>query len=359
MTAALAPETPDVLVVGLGPAGARAATAAAASGLGVVVLERRAEAGSPVQCAELVPALLDHAVCGIAAATDQLVRRMLTCLPGADPDVTANFPGRMIDRAAFDRLLAKQAAEAGAVCRYAAPLQAIEADGLVCSTDRCLRPRLLIGADGPRSRVGAAIASSNRDLVETRQVSAALLRPHDATDIFLRPEYPGGYGWLFPKGASANIGIGLAPGARQRLKPLLAALHRELAAAGRVGAEAGRLTGGSIPVGGRLRAVGRLGKVPVLLAGDAAGLTNPVTGAGIAAAVQSGTLAGEAAARWLGGSPTALDDYEEELGDLFDAALARARRRRGQLLATYESGALPGRGELRAAWIAYPEYWAA
>jgi flavin-dependent dehydrogenase len=97
----------------------------------------------------------------------------------------------------------------------------------------------------------------------------------------------------------------------------------------------------------------------VLLAGDAAGLTNPVTGAGIAAAVQSGTLAGQAAAAWLGGHAGALEDYEEELGDLFDAALSRARRRRAQVLARYADGGRPDAHTLRKGWIASPQYWAA
>ncbi len=48
-------ETPDVLVVGLGPAGSRAAEAAARAGLRVIALEKRGEPGSPVQCAEFVP----------------------------------------------------------------------------------------------------------------------------------------------------------------------------------------------------------------------------------------------------------------------------------------------------------------
>jgi flavin-dependent dehydrogenase len=84
----------------------------------------------------------------------------------------------------------------------------------------------------------------------------------------------------------------------------------------------------------------------VLLAGDAAGLANPVTGAGIAAAVHSGRLAGEAAAA---GSAV---EYEEELEDVFKAALERALRRRCELLA-----AVPGKAALRRGWIAYPEYW--
>ncbi len=48
----------DVLVLGLGPAGASAAAEAARRGCRVVSLDRKRQAGIPVQCAELVPALL-------------------------------------------------------------------------------------------------------------------------------------------------------------------------------------------------------------------------------------------------------------------------------------------------------------
>ena len=353
-------ETPDIVVIGLGPAGSRAATAAAAAGYRVVALERRSQPGRPVQCAELVPALLEQDIAGLAAITRQPIARMLTAVENAAVDETQNFPGRMIDRAAFDAWLAHEAAHAGAQCRYGVTGIAVGTDGTVSTSDgRTLCPRLVIGADGPHSCVGRAAGRINRELVETRQITVALLKPHDATDIFLRADYPGGYGWLFPKADRANLGLGLVPEAKRRLKPLLDALHRQLVADGRVGTTATALTGGPIPVGGRLRAVGFFGRTPFLLAGDAAGLTNPVTGAGIAAAVQSGTLAGTVAARWLGGAAAALDDYEEELGELFDGALSRALARRHALLAHYRNGGLPDTGALRAGWIAYPQYWAA
>ena len=356
----MADAPPDILIIGLGPAGSRAAEAAAAAGARVVALERRAEAGRPVQCAEFVPALLDQEVAGLASVTAQTVDRMLTYVAAEAADETPRFPGRMIDRAAFDRLLAHRAEEAGAECRYGVSVLGIAADGTARASDgSSFRPRLLIGADGPRSRVGAAVARVNRAIVETRQMAVPLLRPHDATDIFLHADYVGGYGWLFPKGPTANLGIGTAPEARPLLKPLLAALHRRLVAEGRVGLRRSCLIGGAIPVGGRLAACAAIRDMPVLLAGDAAGLTNPVTGAGIAAAVLSGKLAGQAAAGWLSGRPGALDGYEEELGDLFDDALARALGRRRAVLASYGNGGAPGAAALRAGWIAYPQYWAA
>ena len=88
----------------------------------------------------------------------------------------------------------------------------------------------------------------------------------------------------------------------------------------------------------------------MLLAGDAAGLTNPVTGAGIASAVQSGALAGRAAADFLGDCAGAIEDYEEELGDIFDAALNRAVRRRRDVLACY-AGWRPARRARTERWL--------
>ena len=117
-------------------------------------------------------------------------------------------------------------------------------------------------------------------------------------------------------------------------------------------------TGGAIPVGGILAMTGRLGAVPVLLAGDAAGLTNPVTGAGISAAVISGTLAGRAAVAWLLGDEQALEDYRDEVAEIFGPSIERALRHRAELLKRYAGDERPSPHALRRGWIAYPDYWA-
>jgi flavin-dependent dehydrogenase len=295
-----------------------------------------------------------------AAAVRQPIDAMVTFVEDDTPDIKEHFPGYMLDRAAFDAALVCAAERAGARCAFGAGVRSVRPDGRVELADgRTLIAKVVVGADGPRSIAGRAIGQSNRQLVETRQFTVSLQRSYQATDIFLSADIPGGYGWLFPKGDVANLGAGVDPAHKARLKNIVAALHASLVEDGRVGAEILEMTGGAIPVGGMLRPWGVLGSTLVLLAGDAAGLANPVTGAGIAAAVQSGRLAGEAAASHVFGTATAGPDYEEEIESVFKAALDRALHRRAELATIADSGVLPDKAALRRGWIAYPQYWAA
>lgn len=345
----------DVLVLGLGPAGACAAAQAARQGCSVIGVDRKRVAGHPVQCAEFVPAMIGMDVADLQQSVRQRIASMTTFVEQDAPDIKENFPGHMLDRAAFDAHLVGQALAAGAQCTLGVSARRITADGVVILSDgRSIMPRVIIGADGPRSLAGRAIGQINTEMVETRQITVPLHHAHEATDIFLSAGIPGGYGWLFPKGDVANLGAGVDPAYKHQLKSIVRRLHETLMTRDQVGARILGMTGGVIPVGGLLQPWGGIAHTPVLLAGDAAGLTNPVTGAGISAAVHSGRLAGRAAAATTGGDLSAPQDYAEELNDIFGPALARARRRR-VALATRQ----PGREDLRQGWIAYPQYWAA
>jgi geranylgeranyl reductase family protein len=350
----------DVLVVGLGPAGASAARTAARAGLNVIALDRKRRAGEPVQCAEFVPQLLSPTIEAVAATGCQRIDAMQTFVEHDAPDWQGNFPGVMVDRAAFDAHLVDAARAAGAGCHFGRAVATIDPDGIVHSDDgRTFRATVLVGADGPRSRVGRVLGQVNHELVAARQVTVPLLQVHGATDIFLSAGYPGGYAWLFPRGDVANLGIGVSAAARECLKPALERLRAELIGEGRIGDSIISATGGTIPVGGMLKPHGRIGNCAALLCGDAAGLTNPVTGAGISAAVLSGIAAGEAAAALCASDGDACEEYAEDLEDLFGAAIARAVKRRRAVLAQYQGGNAPSADTLRGGWIAYPEYWAA
>lgn len=345
----------DLVVVGLGPAGASAAAAAARAGLRVIGLDKRAVPGLPVQCAEFVPLSLGAEVAGLARQVVQPIEAMDSYTEGEGPRRDP-LPGHIIDRARFDAHLVETARNAGAVCRFGAVVAEIRDGGVVLSDGTEIAARSIVGADGPRSAVGRAIGRVNTVFSHTRQITVPLLVAHRATDIFLSRTMPGGYGWLFPKGDVANLGLGVDASARQWLRILLEGLHATLVREGRVGWDVLALTGGLIPAGGLLDPVGTLGSTPVLLAGDACGLTNPITGAGIASAVISGRMAGAAAVEVLSGRAGALEDYAEEISDLFGPALARARRRREGVMAAHAAGRL-GPNELQRSWIAWESYW--
>jgi geranylgeranyl reductase family protein len=331
----------DVVVLGLGPAGAAAAAEAARRGCKVIALDRKRAPGLPVQCAELVPQLVDVRPDVIRQRIDSMV----TFVEDDAPDLKRGFPGHMLDRAAFDASLVQEAVRAAADVRFSSFIRRVTGNGVVELADgSALSARVIVGADGPRSRAGKAIGAVNEELVETRQITVTLREPYAATDVFLSAEIPGGYGWLFPKGERANLGAGVSPAHKGRLKSIVARMHASQSR--RVSSEVLTLTGGAIPVGGMLKPWGFVEQSLVLLAGDAAGLANPVTGAGIAAAVHSGRLAGQAAASGR------FEEYEQELRDVYGAALDRALARRRELLRSRLDKAA-----LRRGWIAYPEYW--
>ncbi len=343
-------KTCDVLVIGLGPAGASAARTAAEAGARVVAIDRKRVLGVPVQCAEFIPLPIGR--CATAAGVRlQAIDAMHSVLPsGAALD--SDFRGLMVDRALFDQALAEAARAAGADLRSGTQLIDIDSASRTARVrgpqgDELLRFARVVAADGPHSRVAALAGLPALETVETRQYTVPLHMPCRTTTVWLADAYPGGYAWLFPKGAQANLGLGMDPVVDRDMKGPLDTLHAQLVADGIVGAEIVARTGGAIPVGG-LRE--RIVYGDVLFAGDAAGLTHPITGAGIAPAVVSGELAGAAAVQGT------LPDYDEEIRDQFGASLQRAVARRRWLAARWRTADARYDAMHRRGWIAFHDY---
>ena len=342
----------DVLVIGLGPAGGAAALAAARGGVSVLAVERKLEVGVPAQCAEWIPLSLGrHAQ--TPGVLVQTISGMESVLPSGAV-VPTRTPGLMINRAAFDQALAHAAVEAGASLRLNSVLRKLDSaqrrawvetpQGLL---ECCYK--LLVAADGPYSGVAKQLGLPRQPVVHARQYNVPLRQPSNQTRVWLSKDYPGGYAWLFPKGDVANLGAGMDKSRAPDLKIPLDQLHQKLATEGLVGREILARTGGAIPVGG-LRSQLVVGHV--MLVGDAGGFTHPITGAGIDAAVVSGERAGQAAAAWLNGRKNALQEFEDEMRDQFEASLQRAVQRRAMSdSATYSDAAL------RVGWVAFPEYF--
>ncbi|GAO35056.1 geranylgeranyl reductase [Sulfuricella sp. T08] len=348
----------DVLVVGLGPAGGAAALAAAQAGLRVAAVECRKEIGVPVQCAEFIPLPLARYAMH-EGMLQQRIQGMTSHLPSGGME-KSDFPGLMIDRAAFDQALAQQAGQNGARLYLNSRLAGLDDAG---SSAVVLTPqgeilfdyRLLVAADGPHSFVARSLGLPRLETVHTRQYSVPLPEVAENTEIWLSPDYPGGYAWLFPKGRVANLGLGVDKRFAADPKVALDALHRKLVVEGRAGEDILHRTGGAIPVGGLRQ---NLVEGNVLFAGDAAGLTHPITGAGIAAAVVSGELAGQAAVAWLmGREDNALMNFENIIRDQFSASLERALVRRAGLGKYWGTPAASEDRVQRRGWVAFPEYY--
>jgi flavin-dependent dehydrogenase len=113
-------------------------------------------------------------------------------------------------------------------------------------------------------------------------------------------------------------------------------------------------TAGPVPSGG---SVARLREGNVLLVGDAAGHTHPITGAGIFAAVVSGTLAGQAAAKAIKSSDlAALDWYEQEWLAFMDGPLRHALTKRRYLDERWSDDAASLSSVVRETWVAFKAY---
>ncbi len=348
----------DVLVIGLGPGGAAAASAAARAGLSVLAIDKRRKLGEPVQCAEFVPLPMGRYA---RPALVQKITGMRSVLPSGACQ-HSDFPGLMVDRARFDQALATEASKAGALVQAQTVLKELD-QGRRTAVLRGPNGQLeqacyqiLIAADGPHSTVARSLGLPPLPVVETRQYRLPLLRPYTDTDIWLSDQYPGGYGWLFPRGAVANVGIGADLKLVADLKAPLERLCADLADQGVVGPEVLGRTGGAIPVGG-MRA--SLVHENIVFVGDAAGLTHPITGAGIASAVVSGERAGQAAAAFLGGDGEALESFDEDMHDEFEDSLARAVMRRQWLMERWHTPDAHLDATHKRGWIAFREYFAA
>ncbi len=348
----------DVVVIGLGPGGASAARTAAEAGLSVLGVDKNKQVGVPVQCAEFIPMPMG-AYAQAEHVLNQKIVGMKSFLPSGERH-DSDFPGLMIERDKFDQAIAARAEAAGAEFWMASRIVGLDTDARAVTISRggeevTVGYEVLVAADGPHSPVGKLMGLPPIEIVQTRQYTVPLLKPYDDTDIWLSDDYPGGYAWLFPKGDVANLGLGADREFEDDLKTPLDALHKQLVEDGLVGEEIMYRTGGAIPVGG-LRE--HLVEGRVLFIGDAAGLTHPITGAGIAAAVVSGEAAGKAAASFLKeGDEEAFEDYEEDVRDQYEAAVERAVERRQYLKQYWRTEKANEDAVQRKGWIAFDEYF--
>jgi len=346
----------DILVVGAGPAGSSAASEAAKFGAKVLLIEKKRIIGEPVQCAEFIPKLIFSEVEISHDSIIQEIRGIRTILPSGEC-VELRSPGYMLNRSMFDKELAMKAADNGAEVRINTLCNSKKGEAIfVNENDKKMgvAAKVIIGADGPKSTVGKWINSVNTDFIIGMQYSIPLVSILDFTEIYFNQDFFCGYGWLFPKGKSANVGVGIRYDSivknDKSLCNILMKFVKTLKKNGKIKNNPFFTTSGLIPVGGPLNTV----KDNIMLVGDAAGQTHPITGGGIAQAVICGKIAGRIASQAIQKENIEmLKKYEKEWKDIFGAQLERARSKRQFLESNWNNLD----NIIKKCWTVFREYY--
>lgn len=344
--------TPDVVVVGGGPAGASAAYWMARSGLDVVVAEKKAfprdktcgDGLTPRAVSQLIDMGFDfdvpelHRIDGLRAYAGELTLEM----PWPEHTVYPNW-GAVIRRSDLDMQVATLAEKQGAVIRQRTEATPVivdgrltgvtltEKDGEAAASTVELRPRIVVIADGSLARFGRALGTARRKDYPYGLAVRGYWASPNSKDRFLESQLDirdaegrsmPGYGWIFPLGDGAiNVGVGVISSFKGwRDVNTSRVLDAYVADLPDHWGDIERLTD---PVGGKLPmafSVGPKAGRNWVAIGDASGAVNPFNGEGIDYAYETGRMAARHIADAIAADDlTILHRYPRQIDDEYGA----------------------------------------
>ncbi|GMV50500.1 MAG: hypothetical protein NBKEAIPA_02863 [Nitrospirae bacterium] len=317
-------KTYDVVIVGMGPAGAAAAAVLSRGGLTVLGIDRERHPRYKV-CGGGLSARIERVLDpGFRSVIEQTVTGVQFVYCGQEPLLLESSQpiAYMVMRDRFDHWLLQEAVKSGADIETGEGVTGLrqDVDGveILTARGRC-RGRIVIGADGANSVVA-------RNLFPDRAVHR-VPAVESEVPIGADPHFPGpatilvdvgaarqGYGWIFPKQGRLSVGVGEF---RRKSTGLHQTFDRFVQTAqGLNGRTVPRPAGHPIPAfsegegGGMIQ----LTNGRALLVGDAGHLVDPLFGEGIYYAVCSGELAARSILAHPQDVGAALQAYQQAVG---------------------------------------------
>ena len=330
----------NTVICGAGPAGLMAAyqLGKLTGGAGrILLLDKKEPWKEPIFCAEAVST---HRLNALWPIDESWVRGNIsgiffTSPKGYKAEFYSEDCGRLLDRSKFHHAIADGCVEVGVECRFDALVKSISREGNEWRLDVqvgdevvSLKTAAVIDATGPGCRLTRGIPclegleSGDGDLEPgIFAVAEGIEHQRDHIDLFYGSEFPGGYGWIFPRdGKEVNIGFVLAKDAkpgmplRDKLKQFITNHYPE--------ASIKAVYGGMIACGQSDKPMAKCG---VFKAGDAASCVNPLSRSGIVEALLCGKIVAESVYEWQ----NAADDesrarIERSVLDRWMAALGKS-----------------------------------
>ncbi|MGF1480964.1 MAG: NAD(P)/FAD-dependent oxidoreductase [Cyanophyceae cyanobacterium] len=321
----------DCIIVGAGPAGATAAYHLAKRGHTVLVLEKETFPRSKPCGGGVSPAVAQWFDFDFTPVIDNTVTKVHYSWKQGDAievHLKGIEPMWMVRRESFDHFLIKQALEQGAELREATAVTAIapQSDGWqIATTDGNLMASYLIAADGVNGPLAEwlGLEGGQRSPGATLEIEAAVPPEQQHTAFFEFGAFKNGYIWNFPKSDGYSISAGFFRGNKgkpEELKQQLTKYAEQFGAKGTSRYSQYFLKLWSDPP--------KMHTHRALVAGEAAGILDPLIGEGNRPAMLTGLKAAEAISSALAGQE-ALAEYTEIINSEWGADMVLSQRLAG------------------------------
>lgn len=338
----------DVIVIGAGPAGAVTARIVSSAGFRVLLLEKNGTCRSP--CAGYIGNTINF-----EPPDDTIIQSGITKMRVYFPDMTFHdfqLNGFVVDRHLFDMDLVGRSQASGAEIRWSSPVTEISSKEVKFRNGNA-SGKIIVGADGVFSKTAYFMGLEKQRFAACAQYHLMGVRPLSQTcEIFFNTGYaPGGYAWIYPTGKdSAKVGVGVTC---SNPHMYLDKFIKYCDIPGKLNGKKTECITGALPIGG-LRE--KLVSGNILLAGDSAGMADPITGAGIHNAILAGEVAGKTIVDALEQDDIGLlSNYGIRIRRLLGKPLGRSLEKRKKMDACSNNDLL--QGHLPDLWVTFKKYW--